>query len=173
MEGEETLTKRERKKLRKQEKKEEERQEKQQNMFQKYGVIGAILVAAVAAWFLFIYRPGDGSEPEGNEQQAANVETVVAGDHKYGKEDSNVVLIEYGDFQCPACAAYAPVVSTVKEEFKDDVLFVFRHYPLRSIHRHAQIASQAAQAASLQASSGKCMMCFLRLRIPGVLYEAL
>lgn len=68
----------------------------------------------------------------------------------YGPEESSVTLVEYGDFECPACAAFHPLVSQLKEEYKDQVRFEFRHYPLVQIHFNAQAAHRAAQAAANQ-----------------------
>ncbi|MBI2647773.1 MAG: DsbA family protein [Candidatus Wildermuthbacteria bacterium] len=67
-----------------------------------------------------------------------------------GKEDARVTLVEYADFQCPACSTYAPLVGKIAEEFKDEVRVVFRHFPLRQIHSNADEASRAAHAAFLQ-----------------------
>lgn len=67
-----------------------------------------------------------------------------------GNAAAAVTLIEYGDFQCPACAAYHPLLDQLLKEYGDRVAFIWRHYPLRTIHRNADLASRAAQAASLQ-----------------------
>lgn len=71
-------------------------------------------------------------------------------DQIYGNEKATITLIEYGDFQCPSCGAAHPGLKQVKEEFKSDVRFVFRHFPLTSIHPNALVASAAAQAAADQ-----------------------
>lgn len=83
------------------------------------------------------------------EQPTPNVD-IVAEDRVYGNSEAPNVLIEYGDFQCPACAAYHPVVKEFVDKNPDDVKFVFRHFPLRSIHANAQLSSQASEAAHLQ-----------------------
>ena len=71
-------------------------------------------------------------------------------DHVYGKADAKVVLIEYGDFQCPSCGgAYTPV-KTATEAYKDKVAFVFRNFPLTTIHPNARAAAAVAEAAGLQ-----------------------
>lgn len=70
--------------------------------------------------------------------------------HTYGEGQSGVTLMEYGDFQCPACYAYFPLVSEVKEKYKDQITFQFRHFPLVSAHRNAMAAHRAAEAASRQ-----------------------
>ena len=78
------------------------------------------------------------------------VNEVVADDHVFGKADSTVTLIEYGDFQCPACGLYYPMVKQVKSEFGDRIRFVFRNFPLSQIHSNAVLGAHAAEAAGKQ-----------------------
>jgi protein-disulfide isomerase len=68
----------------------------------------------------------------------------------YGQEEGIVTVTEYADFQCPACASFSPIVSQVKEQFKDQIRFEFRHFPLVQIHPNATTAHRAAQAAANQ-----------------------
>lgn len=75
---------------------------------------------------------------------------ITASDHIEGKADSNITVVEYGDFQCPACGAYFPIVKNVVAEFGDRVRFVFRNFPLSSIHPNARAAAFAAEAANAQ-----------------------
>lgn len=67
-----------------------------------------------------------------------------------GKQDSKVVLIEYSDFQCPACAYYYPLVDKLTKEYADKIVFAYRHFPLRQIHKNSQFASQTAESAGRQ-----------------------
>lgn len=76
--------------------------------------------------------------------------TITADDWVKGKKDSKVVLVEYSDFQCPACAAYFPMVEQVMDEYKDKVAFVYRHFPLISIHPYAEPMARASEAAGKQ-----------------------
>lgn len=71
-------------------------------------------------------------------------------DHVFGNKNSKVVLVEYGDFQCPACGAAYPQVKAVTEEYKDQIAFIFRNFPLTTLHPNAQAAAAAAEAAGLQ-----------------------
>ena len=71
-------------------------------------------------------------------------------DHVYGNTESKVLLIEYGDFQCPSCGAAHPQIKELAEEYKDRIGFVFRNFPLTSIHPNARAASAAVEAAGLQ-----------------------
>jgi protein-disulfide isomerase len=68
----------------------------------------------------------------------------------YGLESASVTVTEYADFECPACAQFAPVINQVKETFKDQARFEFKHFPLVSIHPNAIAAHRAAQAAAKQ-----------------------
>ncbi len=69
----------------------------------------------------------------------------------YGKENPKVTFVEFADFQCPSCGAFYPIVSALKDTYKDQpVQFVFRHFPLTQIHEHAQLSAEAAEAAHAQ-----------------------
>lgn len=58
-------------------------------------------------------------------------------------------LIEYSDFQCPACAAYYPMVKAIVNDLGDNIYFEYRHFPLPQ-HHNASLAAQAAEAAGRQ-----------------------
>lgn len=91
----------------------------------------------------------DVSSVNANKIQQANEDSGNIADHVYGKKDSKVVLFEYGDFQCPGCGAAHPTVKTVTEKYKDQMAFVFRNFPLTTIHPNARAAAAAAEAAGL------------------------
>lgn len=76
--------------------------------------------------------------------------TVRESDWVKGNKQADMVLIEYGDFQCSACASYEPILQQLQQEFGDRIAFVYRHFPLRSIHANAEITSRAAEAAGEQ-----------------------
>lgn len=67
-----------------------------------------------------------------------------------GEGTSGVTLIEYADFQCPACGQYFPVVDSVKEIYGDEISFQFRHFPLIGSFPNSMSAHRAAEAAGLQ-----------------------
>jgi len=80
-------------------------------------------------------------------------EKEVAGSvsaHVYGKADSSVVVQEFADFECPACAFYFPIFQELKEKYKDQVAFQFKHFPLVQSHQNALAAHRAAESASKQ-----------------------
>ena len=82
--------------------------------------------------------------------KAMSETTTAIGDQVYGDKSSKVVLIEYGDFQCPGCGGAFPQLKTIKETYKDKIAFIFRNFPLTTIHPNALAASTAAEAAGLQ-----------------------
>ena len=71
-------------------------------------------------------------------------------DHVFGNKNAKVVLIEYGDFQCPGCGGAYSKIKSIKETYKDQVAFVFRNMPLTTIHPNALAAASAAGAAARQ-----------------------
>ena len=75
---------------------------------------------------------------------------LSATDHTLGPEHAPVVVIEYGDFQCPTCKQAAPAVKMLLERFANRVRFAFRHFPLEQAHAQALGAAEAAEAASEQ-----------------------
>lgn len=70
--------------------------------------------------------------------------------HVLGNPDAGVVLVEYSDFQCPACAQFAPAVKQVLDNYGDQIRFEYKHFPLVSIHPFAVPAARAAEAAGQQ-----------------------
>ncbi len=75
-----------------------------------------------------------------------------AQEHVLGNPDAPITVIEYADFECPYCAAAAPVLRQLVEESDGRVRLVFRHFPVASAHPHALTAALAAEAAAAQGS---------------------
>lgn len=71
-------------------------------------------------------------------------------DHTFGKKDSKVILFEYADFQCPGCGGAHPQLKKILDQYKDKITFVYRAFPLTSIHPNALAAAATAEAASKQ-----------------------
>ncbi len=115
-------------------------------------------IGVAAAITLSTFVILSGNNPSGSSGNGAGAgtgsgelaSTVQSDDWTKGADGASVVIVEYGDFQCPACASYLPYVEAIMGEFGDHVTFVYRNFPLRSIHPNAQIAGQAAEAAGLQ-----------------------
>ena len=103
------------------------------------------ICAGVAALMIGAFAIFNRSEPT---TQVADAGKLVRED-SYTTGEGKVEVVEFADFQCPACAQAAPQLLRLKSELKDKVKVVFRHFPLPS-HRHAEIAAQAAEAAGEQ-----------------------
>jgi protein-disulfide isomerase len=71
-------------------------------------------------------------------------------DHSQGPPDAPVTLVEYGDYECPYCGKAYPAVRRIQRMMGDKVRFVFRNFPLNTLHEHASQAAQAAEAAAAQ-----------------------
>lgn len=105
-----------------------------------------ILVATVAIIGIavfFVSKPATAPTPLPRE-------TLIAADsHAIGNASASAYLVEFSDFQCPACRAFAPKVDEIAEKYKDKLLFVYRHYPLTQ-HAFSKPAALAAEAAGEQ-----------------------
>lgn len=103
------------------------------------GTLLGTLVLVVGLAFVF-------SQPE----KAVVVDQAIAiGQNRptKGPENAKVTVVEFSDFQCPACYSAQPLVAQMLAKYPNDVRFIYRHYPLVTIHKNAQLAAQAAEAA--------------------------
>lgn len=110
-------------------------------MDKRFAVILAACVVALGGVFWFTRDKSTTTTNSGSSATLSN--------HTFGNNTKKVTLVEYGDFQCPACAAYYPLVKQVTEKYKNEISFQFRNFPL-SQHQNARAASRAAEAADKQ-----------------------
>jgi protein-disulfide isomerase len=76
--------------------------------------------------------------------------SVSHSDHILGPETAKITLVEYGDFECPNCGQAYHAVKILCRHFAGRMRFVFRHFPLREVHPHAELAAEAAETAGAQ-----------------------
>ena len=69
--------------------------------------------------------------------------------HATGNLQSPVVVVEFGDFECPICGTEQPIVDAIRRVYGSQVKFVFREFPLK-IHPQAEKAAEAAECADAQ-----------------------
>jgi hypothetical protein len=69
-------------------------------------------------------------------------------DHLQGPLDARIVLVEYGDYECPYCGEAYPELKAAKQSMGDALCFVFRNFPLSNAHPHAERAAEFAEAAA-------------------------
>jgi protein-disulfide isomerase len=70
-----------------------------------------------------------------------------AADHVQGDAHAPITLVEYGDYQCPACGAAFPIVKAMQKHFGKGLRFVFRNFPLTQFHPEAESAAETAEFA--------------------------
>ncbi len=72
---------------------------------------------------------------------------ISENDYVYGKKNSDVVVIEYSDTECPYCVSLHPTIKQIQATYKDKIAFVYRHFPLTQIHPHAFDEGRAISCA--------------------------
>jgi protein-disulfide isomerase len=116
-------------------------------------------VALVSAWALKKRSSGTVTPVTNNPNSPAPVnanDTVVTGvagaepPHILGPNSAPARLEEFGDFECPPCGLFHPVLVQMHKEFGDKLQITFREFPLAPAHQHAIAAASAAEAAGLQ-----------------------
>jgi protein-disulfide isomerase len=75
---------------------------------------------------------------------------VQPDDHVQGTPEARYTLVEYGDYECPACGSLFETIRAMRAQLGDELCLVFRHYPRSGVHPHAQQAAEAAEAAGAQ-----------------------
>lgn len=112
-----------------------------------WAILGVIVVAFVGVYAL----TGDKDKAAVSDKYSnGNYAEIKASDYVRGQGSKKVTLIEYGDFQCPACRGYYTIVEQLVQTYGDDIKLVFRHFPLFTIHKNALAAHRAAEAAGKQ-----------------------
>jgi len=113
--------------------------------------IGVITLLIVVGAAFFLSGPATPNTLEG--EGKVNDSALLLGPEQerdvQGSSSAKVTIVEFGDYQCPACGAAHPTLKQVLSEYKDKVYFVFRNFPL-PMHPNAPLAAQAAYAAGLQ-----------------------
>jgi len=114
-------------------------------------IFSIIVICVLAGLVIFSKNSGlDVSKIDVNTIQVASSSNGEIADHTLGTADSKVVIIEYGDFQCPGCGSIDPIIAATIDQYKDQLQFVFRIFPLTDIHPNSKAAASAAEAAGLQ-----------------------
>ncbi|MBI4058510.1 DsbA family protein [Candidatus Gottesmanbacteria bacterium] len=103
------------------------------------GVIGVTFIILIGAIFFFSQPP----------KEVSHKTLVPSNAWTKGPQNPRVTLVEFSDFECPACGTAFPVVKSVVEKYQNDVKFVYRHFPLDQ-HTNARLAAEAGEAAGAQ-----------------------
>ncbi len=108
-------------------------------------IILAVAVAAGAAVYLS-RQPDQPADTPGATTHA----DIKGGGRIRGPENAPLTLVEFGDYQCPSCGAYHPLVKEILNRYPQQLRLEFHHFPLVTIHPNSMLASQAAEAAGEQ-----------------------
>ena len=106
-------------------------------MSKRFWIILIAIIVSLGVVYKLSSKPGNG---------AAN-SSLAGSNHVEGKGSTGITLLEYGDYECPYCAQYYPIVNQVQQKFNDQVFFQFKNLPLTQIHQNAFAAARAAEAA--------------------------
>jgi protein-disulfide isomerase len=118
-------------------------------------VVGFIVLVTVVVIIAGAYSGGTSSNNASSTFVATAAPAITPADWSEGNPNAKVSLIEYGDFECPACGEYYPVVEQLVQNYSSTVRFVFRNFPLYTVHPFAGISAQAAEAAGLEGGTAK------------------
>jgi protein-disulfide isomerase len=114
-------------------------------------IVAAVAVAAVIA--IYMSRQGSAT-PDGSGQSDGTASTTVAppadGGRVRGAADARITLVEYGDYQCPTCGLYHPILMELLNRYPGKLKLVYHHFPLVQMHSNALGAAIAAEAAGDQ-----------------------
>jgi len=104
------------------------------------GFIIATIIIIVVGVLLFVK-----DAPNNNSQKTL----INSNTHTKGAKDGKVLIVEFSDFECPACIYAEEIVGKVMDKYSNKVKFAYRHYPL-PMHQYSRKAAQAAEAAAIQ-----------------------
>jgi len=102
----------------------------------QFWAVIVIIIAVVGGIFVFSNKNSASSAPASN--------------HIEGSTSTGVKLVEYGDYECPYCGQFYPIVKQVVAANMDKIQFQFRNLPLSQVHKNAFAGARAAEAAALQ-----------------------
>lgn len=112
-------------------------------------VLGTIIVSVLIIILGVFFVSKTSNPPSVNKEETKNILTVRNDDWVKGPAEATITLIEYLDFECEACRAYYPTVKQLKEEYKDNIRFVVRYFPLPG-HKNSMTSALAVEAAGKQ-----------------------
>src|SRR3989344_6324375 len=121
-------------------------------------LFGGILLAIFVAYYMYLTQQYysqlttfDFRKPvEQLRQNETFKQLVTADDPSKGDPEAKVIVVEFGDFQCPFCKQAEPILRQVLDKYGQQIYFIYRDYPITSTHPEALAAAEAANCAAAQ-----------------------
>lgn len=89
-------------------------------------------------------------QPSQGQNLAKNLKPITNEDHIRGDKNAKVLLVEFSDFQCPFCSRVHPTLDKLVNDYKGQVSWVYKHFPLDGLHPFARKAAEASECANEQ-----------------------
>lgn len=124
-------------------------QQQLRNQKTKHIMFWAAVVVVVVGGAWGVYRLSKSSQKQIT-AKSTELSAVTTADHVRGADNARVTIVEYSDFQCPACAAAEPVIQKILSDYSGSVKIAYRYFPLVTVHQNALLSSAAAEAAGKQ-----------------------
>lgn len=125
---------------------------------------GAIIVAGIiiAGALVYVNNPGQNGPVAANNEQGGTVQReqnspnagperprqLDENDHIFGNPDAPILIVEYSDTECPFCKRFHTTLHDIVDEFDGQVAWIYRHFPIPSLHKKAQIEAEATECAA-------------------------
>ena len=121
-------------------------------MTNKAWIVFSVICIALVGGLIYLSSSNkiDVSGVNANKVQQPSKDNGQIGDHTSGNMESKVILIEYGDFQCPGCGDAYPILKQITTKYESQLGFIFRSFPLPTLHPNALAAATTAEAADMQ-----------------------
>lgn len=123
-----------------------------------YFLPASILIAALLISGSLVYSTGKKSGSSdleanlggaaGNQPTPVKLEPVSKNDHVFGNPDAPVKIVEFSDLECPFCKRFHPTMKQIVADYKGEVAWVYRHFPLDEIHTKARKEAEASECAA-------------------------
>ena len=114
------------------------------------GVMISLSILAAGGGINLSFEKGEGADRVANEPTPSGDAgpSVTADDYIRGNPNAPITIVEYSDLECPFCARHHPVMKQLANAYSpDDFAWIYRHFPLSSIHPNAQSLSEASECA--------------------------